>query len=66
LNLARGSPRRAGVAPGWDIGEIAVSRSAGTLRAQLRSIFAQTSVHRPSELLALVVRYSRRANQGLE
>lgn len=51
---------------GRDIDEIAEMRqvSTGTLRAQLKSIFLKTSTRRQSELVALVLRYSRMPKQN--
>ncbi|MDQ6702388.1 MAG: hypothetical protein M3Z96_04400 [Pseudomonadota bacterium] len=55
------------LARGRDTGEIAGLRrvSPGTLRAQLRSIFAKTGTCRQSELVALVLCYSRVPRQSL-
>jgi DNA-binding CsgD family transcriptional regulator len=48
------------LAEGHDIDEIAEMRgvSPGTLRAQLRSIFAKTDTRRQAELVGLLLRYS--------
>jgi DNA-binding CsgD family transcriptional regulator len=50
-----------------DIAEIARVRrvSPGTVRAQLRTIFAMTGARRQSALVALVLRYCRVPRQGL-
>ncbi|MGH6847552.1 MAG: helix-turn-helix transcriptional regulator [Methylocella sp.] len=55
------------LARGRDIDEVAAMRrvSTGTVRAQLSTIFAKTGTRRQSELVALVLRYSRPPKQGL-
>ncbi|MGA7384990.1 MAG: hypothetical protein WBW81_10000 [Methylocella sp.] len=52
---------------GHEVEEIARTRhvSPGTLRVQLKSIFLKTGVRRQSELIALLLRFSRLPRQGL-
>ncbi|MGH6813529.1 MAG: hypothetical protein ACREDM_14715 [Methylocella sp.] len=38
--------------------------STGTVRAQLRTIFAKTGTRRPSQLVALILPYSRPSKHG--